>query len=357
MTFRYKYTEKRDPHPMQMIADLHTHTLCASHAYQTLQEMAAAAKTAGYCALAITDHAPAMPDAPHSWHFSNGSSLPRQIDGVVMLYGAEANVMDTKGGLDMPQSQLAAQDWVVASIHSPCVPGLLTRKEANRLWLQVAENPYVDCIGHSEQENYRYDYDLVTKAFARSHKVVELNANSFNVRRDGIPNMRELLRACLQNGCRIAVNSDAHSAWKLQTALPPLYALLAEMAFPQELIVNATRQNLVQELKLHGRRCGRRSRRHHTMSQYTIGIDLGGTTMTAGLVNESYEIVGKITWPTKLPRPADDLEKALADLCRAVTKANNVDFSSVKYVGIGTPGSVNFTTGFVGYNTNFGYYD
>ena len=240
---------------MQMIADLHTHTLCASHAYQTLQEMAAAAKTAGYCALAITDHAPAMPDAPHSWHFSNGSSLPRQIDGVVMLYGAEANVMDTKGGLDMPQSQLAAQDWVVASIHSPCVPGLLTRKEANRLWLQVAENPYVDCIGHSEQENYRYDYDLVTKAFARSHKVVELNANSFNVRRDGIPNMRELLRACLQNGCRIAVNSDAHSAWKLQTALPPLYALLAEVEFPQELIVNATRQNLVQELKLHGRRC------------------------------------------------------------------------------------------------------
>lgn len=93
------------------------------------------------------------------------------------------------------------------------------------------------------------------------------------------------------------------------------------------------------------------------MSQYTIGIDLGGTTMTAGLVNENYEIIGKITWATRLPRPAEDLEKALADLCRAVAKENNVDFSNVKYVGIGTPGSVNFTTGFVGYNTNFGYYD
>ena len=93
------------------------------------------------------------------------------------------------------------------------------------------------------------------------------------------------------------------------------------------------------------------------MSQYTIGIDLGGTTMTAGLVNENYEIVGKITWATRLPRPAADLEKALADLCHAVAKENNIDFSDVKYVGIGTPGSVNFTTGFVGYNTNFGYYD
>lgn len=93
------------------------------------------------------------------------------------------------------------------------------------------------------------------------------------------------------------------------------------------------------------------------MSKYTIGIDLGGTTMTAGLVDESYQIVGKVTWATRLPRPAEDLEQALADLCRTVAKNAGVSFSDVRYVGIGTPGSVNFTTGFVGYNTNFGYYD
>ena len=93
------------------------------------------------------------------------------------------------------------------------------------------------------------------------------------------------------------------------------------------------------------------------MSKYTIGIDLGGTTMTAGIVNENYEIVGKLTWATRLPRPAEDLEKALADLCRTVARDNKVDFADIKYVGIGTPGSVNFTTGFVGFITNFGYYD
>lgn len=93
------------------------------------------------------------------------------------------------------------------------------------------------------------------------------------------------------------------------------------------------------------------------MSKYTIGIDLGGTTMTAGLVDENYDIVGKITWATRLPRPAADLEKALADLCRAVARENKVAFSDVAYVGIGTPGSVNFNTGFVGFNTNFGYHD
>ena len=93
------------------------------------------------------------------------------------------------------------------------------------------------------------------------------------------------------------------------------------------------------------------------MSKYTIGIDLGGTTMTAGLVDDNYDIVGKITWATHLPRPAADLEKALADLCRAVARENKVAFSDIAYVGIGTPGSVNFNTGFVGFNTNFGYHD
>ena len=240
---------------MQMIADLHTHTSCTTHAYQTLNEMATAAKAAGYCALAVTDHAPAMPDAPHIWHFANWSALPRKVDGIAMLYGVEANVMDTKGGLDLSAAQLASMDWVVASIHSPCLPGLLTRKEANRIWLSIAENPYVDCIGHSEQENYRYDYDLVTKAFAKNHKVVELNGNSFNVRKDGIPNMRALLDACQHNGCHIAVDSDAHSSLQLQHGLQALHKMLEEVSFPQELIVNATRENLVHELKLHGKAC------------------------------------------------------------------------------------------------------
>lgn len=240
---------------MQIIADLHTHTLASTHAFHTLQEMAAAARELGYRALAVTDHAPAMPDAPHSWHFGNWRGLPRAVDGVAMLYGAEVNVMDIKGGLDLPDSLLRGMDWVVASIHSPCLPGLLTEREATRLWLGVAENPYVDCIGHSEQQHYKYDYDLVTRAFAARNKVVEFNGNSCQVRRDGIPNMRTLMRACRDNGCRIALNSDAHSIRQLQENMAALYTLVEEENFPQDRIVNASAAALVAELRRHGRPC------------------------------------------------------------------------------------------------------
>ena len=139
-----------------IIADLHTHTLSTTHAFHTLDAMAAEAAALGYRALAVTDHAPAMPDAPHIWHFQNQGAVDRRVQGVVMLFGAEANVMDVAGGLDMPQSLLAKQDWVVASIHGPCVPGLLTEREATNLWLAVAENPYVEPGHHAAIDCPRY---------------------------------------------------------------------------------------------------------------------------------------------------------------------------------------------------------
>ena len=86
---------------------------------------------------------------------------------------------------------------------------------------------------------------------------MELNGNSFNVRKDGVPNMRALLAACLENGCRISVDSDAHSTLQLKNGLTALYAMLEELDFPQELIINATRENLVRELQEHKKPCAK----------------------------------------------------------------------------------------------------
>jgi len=242
---------------MNIIADLHMHTMVSNHAFNTVTEMARRACELGMFAAALTDHGPSMPDAPHPWYFYNLTTLPSRIEGIWLLKGVEANVRGTDGSLDIePQEFERMQlDWVIASIHSDTLCPSLSEDEATQLWLNVAQSPYVDCIGHSEQQNYRYDYDLVTKAFAKNHKVVELNGNSVNVRRDGIPNMKLLLAACLKNGCHIALDTDAHSTTQLQGNMPPLLAMLEEMQFPQELVVNATRQNLVNELKLHGRIC------------------------------------------------------------------------------------------------------
>ena len=40
---------------------------------------------------------------------------------------------------------------------------------------------------------------------------------------------------------------------------------------------------------------------------YRIGIDLGGTNIAAGLVNENYEILKKMSVPTRAERTAEEI--------------------------------------------------
>lgn len=237
----------------RIAADLHTHTLVSNHAFNTITEMARAAKEMGYCALAVTDHGPAMPDSPHIWYFYNVRRLPDVLEGIPVLKGAEANVMDVNGTLDLPAEVLNGLDWVIASIHTDCLPGTLTVEQATNLWLKVAENPAVDMIGHSEQAKHVYDYERVTKVFAERHKVVELNGNSWAVRPEGAGNMKALALACKKAGCPVALNSDAHSIYQMQAGVGHLVRLLEEIDFPEELVVNSSPRRLLEELKLHNK--------------------------------------------------------------------------------------------------------
>lgn len=243
----------------KIIADLHTHTLASTHAFNTVTELVGQAKKLGFAALAVTDHGPEMPDAPHLWHFYNIRRLPRVIDGVLLLNGAEANVMDTEGRLDLSHETLAElqMDWIVASIHSrPLGRRSLSAEETTSVWLHIAANPYVDMIGHAEQCNYPFDYERVAKEFAREGKVVELNAASAVIRPGGEENMRRLLRACKRSGVMVAVNSDAHSIYNLGQ-VGHVLRLVEEEAYPRELVINLSRQNLVRAFKLRGKAAAR----------------------------------------------------------------------------------------------------
>lgn len=237
---------------MEMIADLHMHTMASNHAFNTVTEMARRAKELGFFAAAVTDHAPRLPDSPHPWYYYSLKRLPDFIEGIWLLKGVEANVLSVQGELDFTPAEFDKMelDWVIASIHGDAFCPSLTEDEATQLWLNIAQNPYVDCIGHSESREYRYDYDAVTKVFAQKHKIVEMNANSAIARPGNEENLRALALACKRNGTKVAVNSDAHSMYRLgcfDSVLP----MLQEIDFPVELIVNASKDNLIAALREH----------------------------------------------------------------------------------------------------------
>lgn len=221
---------------MKIIADTHCHTIASTHAYSTVLENAQYASHIGLAALAITDHGPKNLDAPHVWHFENLHTLPRTICGVTILGGVEANIMDYEGTLDLNDSLLARLDWVIASYHRcNCEPG--TVEQHTQAYCKLARNPYVDVIGHSGLTDYQYDYVTAIKTFKEYDKLVEINQNTFDVRKTSIQNCTEIARLCKKYEVPVVVNSDSHFAYNIGM-VDDAIALLEGVSFPEKLILN-----------------------------------------------------------------------------------------------------------------------
>ncbi|MCD7737362.1 MAG: phosphatase [Lachnospiraceae bacterium] len=224
---------------MDYLLDSHTHTIASGHAYNTIYEMAQEAANRGLSLLGITEHTMKMPGTCHELYFMNLKVLPRTLFGIEVMFGAEVNIMDYDGGLDMRQSLLESMDVVVASLHSPCIrPG--SREENTRALLRAMENPYVNIIGHPDDGRYPVDYDTLAAAAKERGVLLELNNSSLNPRGSRVnawENDRELLKFCKQYGTPIILDSDAHCAADVGNHA---YSdqLLAELDFPEELVVN-----------------------------------------------------------------------------------------------------------------------
>ncbi|MGI6166846.1 MAG: ROK family protein [Eubacteriales bacterium] len=85
---------------------------------------------------------------------------------------------------------------------------------------------------------------------------------------------------------------------------------------------------------------------------YRIGVDLGGTNIAVGLVDDSYHIVTKSILPTGAERPAEAIVDDIAYLCRKVCADAGVTAGEIKSVGIATPGIANNAAGRVEYANN-----
>ena len=95
---------------MKIIADTHTHTVMSGHAHSTLLENITEAKRKGMKFLAVTDHTGIMPGAPHESYFTcMWSAIPDEYDGVYLLRGCEANILDETGTLDVSESEQQPQ--------------------------------------------------------------------------------------------------------------------------------------------------------------------------------------------------------------------------------------------------------
>ncbi len=90
---------------------------------------------------------------------------------------------------------------------------------------------------------------------------------------------------------------------------------------------------------------------------YRIGIDLGGTNIAAGLVNENRQIVDKCSVKTNAPRPVEALVQDMVRLVQLLMARSALEKRDIAAVGVGVPCTANPTNGHMEDANNLGIAD
>ncbi len=198
--------------------DLHMHTTETDGA-NTIREMAEAALARGLKYIAITDHSKnlamtnGMDDARALAHIHRIRQVDSEMGGRIrVLPGIEVDIL-AEGELDLDDSTLAQMDIVVASVHSRFDQPI--EQMTDRI-LRALENPHTRILGHPtgrkvlKRDPYALHIDTILKRAAELGVAVEHNASPARA------DLNDLhLRLAKQHGCKITVNTDAHSTDEL----------------------------------------------------------------------------------------------------------------------------------------------
>lgn len=211
-----------DAHPPEDLVDLdsikaelHCHTT-ASDGTLEIAGMVEEALRRGFHTIAITDHSRSQAQA-------NGLGIERLREHaarirevaahyakrVAVLAGSEVDIL-ADGTLDYPDDVLAELDWVVASPHSAlrAEPAAATER-----LMAAVRHPLVHVIGHptgrivNAREGLSPDIAALAKEAATRNVALEVNASSMRL------DLRDAhVRLCVQAGCPVSINTDAHGA-------------------------------------------------------------------------------------------------------------------------------------------------
>ncbi len=236
---------------MEILVDLHNHTVASGHAYSTMEEVISRAEKKNVKALGISDHAPALPGGPNIFYFGNLFIVPREIDGIILLKGVEANIMDYEGNTDVPEKIFKRLDYSIASLHPPCIePG--TKEENTNAVLGAMKNPYVKIIGHPDDSRYPMDYETLVQASKLYNVALEINNTSLrhDSYREGVhENVATILNLCKKYRVKVIFGSDSHVSYDIGNFSNCIQAA-KKSDFPDELVINYSKNavnNLLDE--------------------------------------------------------------------------------------------------------------
>jgi DNA polymerase (family 10) len=185
--------------------EMHCHSSWSTDAQDSLENMAAAARSRGYRYLCLTDHSHYLRDGRLELQRAEIDAVNSRLAPFRVLHGIEVNIR-ADGSLDVADDVLAELDWVIASLHTS-----FERSPTERI-LAALDNPHVDCIGHltgrrlTRREGAPVDVERVIERAAETRTALEINSQP-----DRLDLRDTHARLAGEAGVQVPVTTDAHS--------------------------------------------------------------------------------------------------------------------------------------------------
>lgn len=197
--------------------DLHLHSTW-SDGTTSIDNMVDQALKQGYEYMAFTEHTGSLKIA----NGMNEDRILKQVKaidklnddlaGFTILKGLEVNI-DREGKLDIRDEILEDMDLVLAAIHTSLSKGTI---EMTQRIIEAMENEHVDIIAHptGRKLQIRKEYDLnlnqIFETAQETGTMLEVNSNPIRLDLSDIN-----IRRAIEHGCKLVLNTDAHSAMEL----------------------------------------------------------------------------------------------------------------------------------------------
>jgi len=241
---------------MILFADFHTHTIY-SHGRGTVRENVYSAVKKGLKAVGISEHGPNnIGVGTNIRDFEKIKKeieeLKKEIKGIDILFGCEANVISLEGDLDIPEELLNEMDYVMVGLHPQIwgkslkdtyhllvenyiakkLPSRLTKvmEQNTRALINAIERYKVDIITHPGL-HMPINTKILAKKAAEKGTALEINAGHNHTTVDYIKIAKE-------QGVKFAIGSDAHEPDRVGD-LKQAIKLAQKAGLTKEDIINA----------------------------------------------------------------------------------------------------------------------
>jgi putative hydrolase len=234
--------------------DLHIHTIASGHAHCTILEYIQQAKKLKMKAIGITEHGPGAENAIIDYlYFREIGRIPKIVDGIRILKGIEANIINTRGELDLDDETLSKLDYTMANIHSNAVYKDKGLKINTQTIVNAIKSGKINILTHPfAEKGIPIDIKKISEEACKNNVLLEIDVAYLSERRANatiLPNLKIMLDVAKQYKKKIIVGSDAHNIWELGDD-SILNKLKKEIGLTNSMIINNYPKELFKLLKI-----------------------------------------------------------------------------------------------------------